>query len=477
MLKAVVYYYPQNGIGTFGHIGIKISFEEKDIPDRERVKNIIRPVSIISDFGEYSSEFERKKEARIAYRPIIYIRDGKYFIYGCKNDVWQETELINLSEDELLIVKNGFAQYSQDIEISSSSPLLNQVAQAHTRFKRTDYFFDWGGSYDFEDNEWRRGEPICIEMPESDKSWIDFINAVENRVGYRWYNNNDYASQPYHLLKNNCAHSVLQILYLAGYISEQPVCSYALTPCSVAKQACKIANNARALFRLKLTESLSVEQRNNPQHINRLIQNTLKRIGDELHFSSFFNKQYYQRDLQLISEINYDGTLDSIDRLLHASEVAGTKTAEELEQCIAILPPGVFLKLSIARLNKAADKLDERNFPEDAKISRKLARDLTNQVVAFESREINHETFAKNCSDLLEAPNTRSTLEKHRGYKQIFKNIALAIVSLVAVYLVAICINKAVNGFFLFFNETTLSRCSDMIKNEVHEYVTPNLNS
>jgi len=468
MLKATVCYYPQSRF-SFGHIGVKITFPEGDNSERPDVKNLIKYVENTLDDGSYADfrEEKNKKEARINYRPILYKKNERLFIYGNKDGLWQETAVDDENELRMfndLCVTN---RHRHEIELNPTSPVFKIVSKAHTQFKRTEYFFDFGGGYDFEDNMQKRGEPICIELPENERSWIDFFTMVNALEDCYYFVPGEHASG-YNELKNNCAHATLQVLYMAGYMDKKPAYPYALTPLSAAKKICKIANNARALSRIKLAESLSVASRNDPEHIKALIQASLLRIRDGLNFGSSYNSKSLTRDQKILSEIRYDGSSDSIDRLLHASEKVRSETAEELEQCLSILSPGVLLKATIARLNTAADGLDQRNFSLDAKASRQLAKDLMEQTKSFEKKEISHNIFAQKCSALLDA--AKPTLEKHRDYNRMFKNIALAIAGLIALYLIAICINKAVNGHFLFFDETKLSRIAKTIKKEVDQY-------
>ncbi|MFC3908635.1 hypothetical protein ACFORL_06040 [Legionella dresdenensis] len=458
MLKATVYYYPPLNMLKFGHIAVKISFQENTVPAhgiRYTCRNRCKKY-----------EQRQKSEARINHIPILFKEDNKYIIYGNKEGEWQETELNSLSEQELNLLATNFEADCSSRVIAPEHPFFDLFKKGHTNYKRQEYFFDWGGTYLLEINQRVRGTPVCIELPVSPKSWHDFIAAAEKTPYFPHYPTRE---TQYDLLRNNCAHSVMQILHLAGYITEQPKPGFALTPYGAAKQICKIANDTRALAQTNLINSLSEINRNNPEQIRTLLQYLLQRLNDQSHFSGSLYRQWYKQDRELVSNINFDGSMDSIARLLEAYETVHPQTAQELEKCIAALPPGILLKATIQRLYCAADGLDKK----DAAISRKLADDLSRELNAFEAATINHETFAKNCADLLAA--AKPTLEKHRNYQRLFKNIALAIAGLVAFYVIAICVNKAVTGNFLFFNETKLSRMGDTIKKETNEYITPNL--
>lgn len=57
--------------------------------------------------------------------------------------------------------------------------------------------------------------------------------------------------------------------------------------------------------------------------------------------------------------------------------------------------------------------------------------------------------FKQNCTQAIEI--ARPELEKHRGWKQVLGNLALAVVGVGVLYVIAGLINKAVTGNFLFF--------------------------
>jgi hypothetical protein len=74
---------------------------------------------------------------------------------------------------------------------------------------------------------------------------------------------------------------------------------------------------------------------------------------------------------------------------------------------------------------------------------------VSNEHQQLVLNEIDLSTFKNNCQTAINI--ARPELEKHRGWKQILGNLALAVVGLGVLYVIAGLINKAVTGHFLFF--------------------------
>ncbi|MDA1256136.1 MAG: hypothetical protein O2928_16855, partial [Proteobacteria bacterium] len=55
-------------------------------------------------------------------------------------------------------------------------------------------------------------------------------------------------------------------------------------------------------------------------------------------------------------------------------------------------------------------------------------------------------------------------LEKHRGWKQVLGNLALAIIGLGVLYVAAGLVNKVFTGNFLFFNKTDSANKVEQLK-------------
>ena len=74
----------------------------------------------------------------------------------------------------------------------------------------------------------------------------------------------------------------------------------------------------------------------------------------------------------------------------------------------------------------------------------------------FVEGKIDTQTFKNSCTDAINT--ARPELEKHRGWKQVLGNLALAVVGLGVLYVVAGLINKVATGSFLFFKTDSANK-------------------
>ena len=74
--------------------------------------------------------------------------------------------------------------------------------------------------------------------------------------------------------------------------------------------------------------------------------------------------------------------------------------------------------------------------------------------------KINIQTFQDSCTDAIKI--ARPELEKHRGWKQVLGNLALAVVGIGVLYVIAGLINKAVTGNFLFFKTDSANKIDQL---------------
>lgn len=458
MPKAEVYYYPTG----LGHIGVNIIFSEDELD------NIELPIRLYAySKGKRSHQNIKESEARALYSIVIYVNDNdEYSIYGYKEGSWQETPLNNLSPEERTLFKNLHFTSANDLStdwpdtIKPSHPLYSCLKQmGHHELKRKEYFFDYGGSYNFDDNWRSRGKPIRIDLPSVKKSFTDFFIALRN-TDYTYTPEGFGGSSPraYDLLNHNCAHATLNILHYAGYILEKPYTSFALPPITVAKKVSDLAHQIRPLFRKQLFES--AVKNDSTQLINTLIKLSKNRLDDAIHFNYGNYIGGCSKDREYVSKIKFDGSYESIERLLAASENSSPHTAKELEECIALANPEHCLNAGIARLESVANEL---KYQENAGNLRKIAANLRQELLAFQKKSISHEQFSKNCSQLIDEA-TPILKNEHSVFTQILKNIALAICGLVAFYLMAAFINKENSGNFFFFNEPCLSKIGTHIQ-------------
>lgn len=76
------------------------------------------------------------------------------------------------------------------------------------------------------------------------------------------------------------------------------------------------------------------------------------------------------------------------------------------------------------------------------------------------NKKIDIPTFKNKCTEAIEV--ARPKLEKHRGWKQVLGNLALAVVGVGVLYVIAVLINKAVTGNFLFFKTDSANKIDQL---------------
>ncbi|MBA3535786.1 MAG: hypothetical protein H0T84_04125 [Tatlockia sp.] len=366
----------------------------------------------------------------------------------------------------------NFGHIAVKITFSEANGFYKDSPIANFLKENNEIYFNYGGSRSFDEECEVFGEYVCIDLPETTKGTLNFFKELK-KTDYLYCNLGEFGicsdeSRNYDLLTNNCAHATLEILRIAGYIDIESKKILTFLPSTVAEQVVNFAQKGLSESRMQVIDSSkkSTEQ-DNRAYIQRLIQLSCERLKNELIFGYSIHRQSRLNDLSLLSTIGYDGSTESMSKLLFAFEEASWSTADELQQCINLLHPGRNLQLSIARLFSAASNIEARNpkFRDDAVCARELAMKLDLKRVSLEKNEINYKSFQNDCLALIKID--RATLEAHRGYKRIVGNIALAIIGLGVFYLVAASINYAVNDYFLFFKETKTSSIINDFESEI----------
>jgi hypothetical protein len=327
-------------------------------------------------------------------------------------------------------------------------------------------FFDFGGTHDLVWNQHADyyGKPIFIDLPPKDMLWDNFLKAIEPTC-YNATQRDVFPEQEhYGLLTNNCAHATQQILHMLGYITQKPLQTFALTPYAIARQAADIAQQNRDEFCQQVLATVNATipaERMNA--INVLINKSIERLTKEAELANSVN--YISPQHQLLLDINYDNSSEAMDRLLLAYECADEKMARELQFCLGLLPADACLKVALARLDQGADNLAKRGFTEDGACAKNLKNNLTAMKDLLDQKKINYETFEYRANNAI--AKALPKLEKHRGYKRMLGNLALAVVGMGVLYLLAISVNKIMTGNLLFFSKTRSATLVDEIKKEI----------
>jgi hypothetical protein len=341
---------------------------------------------------------------------------------------------------------------------------------------RQEIFYDFGGYHDLEKNESAYScAPIIIKLPQMSTDWDDFLDNADRSI-YTCAssdNSSDIDAPTYNIFTNNCAHATQHFMHLAGYITK-PHASIGLMPHFVAKQAkALVIGNFQDLrekhifkhFNSAHHHEFSLQQQNllNNVQIRILIESLINEIIILDYYSQ--NSGYLSRDKLILEQIKYNGSVESIERLLAASESLSQVNAIKLQQCITLLAPQSYLHLSIARLEKKAIDLKNRKHESAALNATSLVKKLSLLVEIFVNGESNYEEFTSHAFDAIEV--AVPELEQHRGLGVILGNIALAVVGLGIFYLAAVTIHKAYTGSFLFFNKTATANLVEEIGKEI----------
>jgi hypothetical protein len=192
------------------------------------------------------------------------------------------------------------------------------------------------------------------------------------------------------------------------------------------------------------------------------------------------------------NDTNYDGIMTPI-------YVARNVTAKDLNNRLALMLP-IKSVAPLVSVKEGVDEVDEElslkgidftpamvRFYQQLEVIQKKATELRSEghtqaadkadafheklykgsILYFNNR-IDDKAFSDICRDAFKE--ARPELEKHRGWKQILGNLALAIAGLGIGYVFAGLINKAVTGHFLFFRTDSAMKL-DAMEEAAHEVV------
>ncbi|BBB15772.1 uncharacterized protein RVIR1_13250 [Candidatus Rickettsiella viridis] len=114
----------------------------------------------------------------------------------------------------------------------------------------------------------------------------------------------------------------------------------------------------------------------------------------------------------------------------------------------------LFIQLKV--IKKKADELEKRGYHQAAVCAETLYTKIKNSAEDFDKKKISTQTFREQCFQAIQT--AKPELEKHRGWKQVLGNLALAILGLGIFYVAAGLIHKGISGKFLFFNNTNSAK-------------------
>ncbi len=114
---------------------------------------------------------------------------------------------------------------------------------------------------------------------------------------------------------------------------------------------------------------------------------------------------------------------------------------------------------ALDRVSTKATDLYQRGFHKEADCAKKLSDKLAKNAQDFiesDGTDNSINTFKSRCKQDINV--TKSMLEKHRGWKQILGNLALAVAGVGVFYLLAASVNKVKTGHFLFFKTNAMKK-------------------
>lgn len=103
----------------------------------------------------------------------------------------------------------------------------------------------------------------------------------------------------------------------------------------------------------------------------------------------------------------------------------------------------------LSEIKLKEEKLRENHHIAAADCAENLHIIVNNQYNELINDKIKPEIFKRRCIEAIKT--ARPELERHRGWKQVLGNLALAVIGLGVFYVAAVLINKATTGKFLFF--------------------------
>ncbi|QEY52381.1 hypothetical protein [Legionella longbeachae] len=147
----------------------------------------------------------------------------------------------------------------------------------------------------------------------------------------------------------------------------------------------------------------------------------------------------------------------------HPIEPVTQATDEELSLIdIEFTPRMVRFYEQLEIIEKKAAELRAAGYLKAAEKAEELHKQLYKGSVQYFNDRIDNEKFSILCHKAIKA--ARPELETHRGWKQVFGNLALAIVGVGIGYVAAGLINLAFTGHFLFFNTDSANKLNEMEK-------------
>lgn len=263
---------------------------------------------------------------------------------------------------------------------------------------------------------------------------------------------------PYHLLSNNCAHCVQEVLKSIGYI-EKINNTLGLLPGTVAKMAYEIARHSWQKERDEIFESSLWDSRK----INALLKSIIRRL--ELEKQN--EKTRFDIDLlEKAKKLNI-ATPEECKSFLKAMCSLKTELAcNEIKKWCEIIPSLYYanVALKVEEIKKEAEDLEKKGLTaKERKCVLDLSGKISEGLKKVSSKSINSISDFKETS-LKEIKKVRPLLDKREGWKKILEDLTVAIMGNGIGYQVVKTVSRFVTGDFSLFKKSKLNKTQKAIE-------------
>lgn len=159
---------------------------------------------------------------------------------------------------------------------------------------------------------------------------------------------------------------------------------------------------------------------------------------------------------QVINPVSLEETksqnLPRVGAIITAVQPTETEKTDPLQNNPTVTTPLASHRRFLSQLSEIKlkeEKLRENHHIAAADCAENLHIIVNNQYNELINDKIKPEIFKRRCIEAIKT--ARPELERHRGWKQVLGNLALAVIGLGVFYVAAVLINKATTGKFLFF--------------------------
>jgi hypothetical protein len=155
--------------------------------------------------------------------------------------------------------------------------------------------------------------------------------------------------------------------------------------------------------------------------------------------------------------------LNKTDSFIHFNEQQRI-AANPIPPQNPISPAQINFEEQLRLLHKKITHFEKHNHTKAAEVALELHRNLTHEGSLYfpNPNQETHQNFQEKCAEHIDK--ARPELEKHRGWGQVLANILIAVACAVVLYPIALGINKARTGNYLFFKTDSAKIIDEIIE-------------